>query len=203
MDEEKFFHKMKTMLERYEPSRSNRDFFSLKTRLRSEIWGWLNLSLYRMLPRQCRWWRRLLLRMFGGQVGHTSALGRLVKIDRPWNFEIGERSSIADDAWVYCLDRITIGDKVCIGSGVKLISGTHDINSPHFQLVTKPIVIHSGVWIANCATILPGVIVGEGAVVGACAVVSKDVEPWTVVAGNPAKYIKKRDIRECEQVRER
>jgi putative colanic acid biosynthesis acetyltransferase WcaF len=185
---------MNTMLEQYSPSQSNRNFVPLKTRLLGELWGWVNLTLYRMLPRHCRQWRRLLVRLFGGNVARSSSLGRLAKIERPWNFVIGQLSSVGDDAWVYCLDNITIGDKVCVGLGVKLITGTHDITATNFQLVIKPIIIHSGAWIANFATILPGVVVGEGAVVGACAVVTKNVEPWTVVAGNPAKVIKKRII---------
>jgi putative colanic acid biosynthesis acetyltransferase WcaF len=63
------------------------------------------------------------------------------------------------------------------------------------ELTNKPIVIGPQAWVAARAFISPGVTVGEGAVVGACAVVTKDVEPWTVVAGNPAKFIKKREIK--------
>lgn len=62
------------------------------------------------------------------------------------------------------------------------------------ELTHKPIVIASQAWVAARAFVGPGVTVGEGAVVGACAVVMKDVEPWTVVAGNPAKFIKRREI---------
>jgi len=75
---------------------------------------------------------------------------------------------------------------------VQLLTGSHDVTSPHFDLVTKPILIHDNVWIATGAIILPGVIIGEGSVVAAGAVVSKNVDPWTIVGGNPAKFIKKR-----------
>ena len=136
----------------------------------------------------------MLLRIFGCKIGKTSAVGRLALIERPWNLNVGERSSIGDNAWVYCLDRITIGDKVCIGPGAKLITGSHDISSAVFQLTTKPIIVESGSWVANFATILPGVAIGEGAVVGTSAVVTKSVAPWTVVAGNPAKVVKQREI---------
>ena len=185
---------MATMLEQYNPSQSNRDFIPLKLLMLGELWGWINLSLYRMVPRHCRQWRRLLVRLFGGKVDNSSSLGRLVKIDRPWNLSIGRLSSIGDNSWIYGLAKITIGDKVCIGHGVKLITGTHNINTANFQLIIKPIIIQSGAWLANYSTILPGVTIGEGAVVGACAVVTKDVAPWTVVAGNPARVIKKRVI---------
>lgn len=95
---------------------------------------------------------------------------------------------------MYCLDKISIGKKCCVGEDVRLLTGSHDVHSPYFDLVTKPIRIMDNVWIATGATILPGVTVGEGGVVAAGAVVTKDVPPWTVVAGNPAKVVKRREI---------
>ena len=108
---------------------------------------------------------------------------------------MGERSSIADGAWVYCMDEITIGDCVCIGEDVQLLTGSHSLSSPTFDLVTRPITIKDNAWVATGAIVLPGVTIGEGAVVAAGAVVTKDVEPWTVVGGNPAKVIGKRELR--------
>lgn len=77
---------------------------------------------------------------------------------------------------------------------MRVLTGTHDIQSPQFDLVTKPVTIGEGVWIATGATILPGVTIGNGAVVAAGSVVAHNVEPWAVVGGNPAKFIKKRVI---------
>ncbi len=76
------------------------------------------------------------------------------------------------------------------------MTGSHDVTSPLFDLVTKSILIHDNVWIATGAIILPGITIGEGAVVGAGAVVTKDVEPWTVIGGNPAKFIKNRILKD-------
>ena len=109
---------------------------------------------------------------------------------------MGERSSLSNGVWAYCLDRITIGSRVCISEDVRLLTGTHKLTSPTFDLVTKPITIKDNVWVATGAIVLPGVTIGEGAVVAAGAVVTKDVEPWTVVGGNPAKMIKKRELKE-------
>lgn len=131
----------------------------------------------------------------GGQnICKYASLARNCRIDYPWNVSIGELSSIGSGAWVYALDKIVIGKNVCIGEGVRLITGSHDVSSPTFDLVTKPITINDNVWVATGAIVLPGVTIGEGAVVGAGAVVTKDVEPWTVVGGNPAKEIKKREL---------
>ena len=140
----------------------------------------------------------MLLRMFGAKLlarkGSYVSIQPRVSIASPWNLEVGDLSSIGDNSWVYALDKITIGEKTCIGEYVKLLTGYHDIATWNFAFRTKPITIGSCVWIATGATVLPGVTIGDGAVVAAGAVVTKDVEPWTVVGGNPAKFIKKRVI---------
>ena len=104
---------------------------------------------------------------------------------------------MGNGSWAYGLDKISIGNNCCIGDDVYLLTGAHDVSSVHFDLVTKPITIMDNVWIATGAIVLPGVTIGEGAVVAAGAVVTKDVEPWTVVAGNPAKFIKKRELKDA------
>ncbi len=140
----------------------------------------------------------MLLRMFGAKLlvrkRSYVSIQPGASIASPWNLEVGDLSSIGDNSWVYALDKITIGEKTCIGEYVKLLTGYHDIATWNFQFKTKPISIGSCVWIATGATVLPGVTIGDGAVVAAGAVVTKDVEPWTVVGGNPAKFIKNRVI---------
>ena len=69
---------------------------------------------------------------------------------------------IGDNAWVYALAPIEIGSRCCVGEDVRLLTGSHDVQSPNFTLVTKPIVIKDNVWVATGATILPGVTIGEG-----------------------------------------
>jgi len=115
------------------------------------------------------------------------------RVDYPWNVTMGH-SSVDNGAWVYALAKIIIGDNVCIGEDVRLLTGSHDLESSTFDLVVRPIEISDNVWIATGAIVLPGVKIGEGAVVAAGAVVTKDVSPWTVVGGNPAKVIKKRTL---------
>ena len=130
----------------------------------------------------------------GGYVSWNCSPARTARVDYPWNLSVDARSSLGEHAWIYCLDKIAIGKNCCIGGDVRLLTGSHDVNSPTFDLVTNPIMIMDDVWIATGAIVLPGVTVGEGAVVAAGAVVTKDVAPWTVVAGNPAKVVKKRNL---------
>ena len=102
---------------------------------------------------------------------------------------------MGDRVWLYAMSPIEIGNDVCISESVSILTGTHDVTSVNFDLVTKPIKVCDKVWIATGAMILPGVTIGEGAVIAAGAVVTKDVEPWTIVGGNPAKFIKKRVLK--------
>jgi acetyltransferase-like isoleucine patch superfamily enzyme len=111
------------------------------------------------------------------------------KITHHANIKIGVNCCISV-AEFYARARITIGDRTIVGKGVFLCTGSHDITSGDFRLVTKPISIGSYVWIATGATILPGVTIGDGAVIGAMAVVAKDVPAGAVAVGNPAMVVK-------------
>ncbi len=185
------------MIEAYKPSQRSLERASLKEILLNKLWSCFQNTLYRYSWRFNRF-RMLLLRMFGAKLlvkrGSYVSIQPRVSIASPWNLHIGDLSSIGGNSWVYALDKITIGEKTCIGEYVKLLTGYHDITTWNFQFRTKPITIGSCVWIATGAIVLPGVTIGDGAVVAAGAVVTKDVDPWTVVGGNPAKFIKKRVI---------
>lgn len=135
-----------------------------------------------------------MLNMFGAHVSYRASIHPGSKIDYPWRLRMGEYSSLGKHTWVYCLDRITIGDSSCIGQDVYLLTGSHDVNSLQFDLVTKPIIIGSGVWVSTDCTILPGVVLADMTVVGAGAVVTKSTEENDIIGGNPARFIKKRKI---------
>lgn len=139
-------------------------------------------------------WRVWLLKRFGMKHrGHVSVYPS-VKVWAPWNVEMGSYVAIDDKVDLYSADKIAIGTKVAISREAFICTASHDITKPNRPLVTAPITICDGVWIGARAIVMPGVTIGEGAVVAAGAVVTKDVEPWTVVGGNPAKFIKKRVI---------
>ena len=141
-------------------------------------------------------WRVLLLTAFGlRQKGHIGFYPS-VKVWAPWNIECGCHVAIDDAVNLYSVDKITIGSKVAISREAFICTASHDISKPNRPLVTSPITICDGVWIGARAIILPGVTIGEGAVIAAGTVVTKDVEPWTVVGGNPAKFIKKRVLKD-------
>ena len=134
--------------------------------------------------------------MFGAKIGKGSKINASVKIWAPWNLEIGEYTAIGAGANCYNPGKIVLGSKVVISQSAYLCTASHDITNPRNPLITTSINIYSFAWVAAEAFVGMGVIIGEGAVVGARAAVFKNVEPWTVVGGNPAKFIKKRIIKE-------
>ena len=150
--------------------------------------------LFRFSPRPFFGWRRLVLRCFGAKVGHHVNIYSSAVIYFPWNLQIGDWSSIGEGGLMYNLGPVTIGSRTTISHRAHLCAGTHDYRKADLPLLKTSIVIEDQVWVCADAFVGPGVTVGEGAVVGARAVVVKNVEAWTVVAGNPAKFVKKRTL---------
>ena len=107
---------------------------------------------------------------------------------------MGDHSCLADGVDCYCVARITLSPHALVSQHSYLCSASHDYTDPAFPLIAAPIVIGPRAWVAADAFIGPGVTVGEGAVVVARASVYRDVEPWTVVGGNPARFLKKRVV---------
>jgi acetyltransferase-like isoleucine patch superfamily enzyme len=120
------------------------------------------------------------------QIGSIRQSGRKVVI--------GEGTVINRGCLLYTTGGLLIGENASISSGVWLVTGTHDMNDPHFPASYKPIVIGNHAWIGMRATILAGVTIGEGAVVMAGAVVTRDVPPHAVVGGVPAKTVTQRKL---------
>lgn len=144
-----------------------------------------------------RRWRLWLLKIFGLKHQGPVSVYPSVKVWAPWNVEMGSYVAIDDEVNLYSAAKITIGTKVAISREAFICTASHDITKANRPLVTAPITIGDGVWIGARAIILPGVTIGEGAVVAAGAVVTKDVEPWAVVGGNPARIIKTRVLSEA------
>ncbi len=120
---------------------------------------------------------------------------RTSRVYYPWLLELGDLACLGDDCTVYNLGKITIGTRASISQEAYLCAGTHDYRDISLPLITAPVTIGADVWICARAFIGPGRTVGEGAVVAACAVVVRDVPPWTIVGGNPAKPIGHRELR--------
>lgn len=168
--------------------------FTLKHRLFRAAWGIAWLLLARWTPPPLHRWRGWLLRRFGADVHPTARVYGSARIWYPPNLSLRAHAVIGPGANIYCMDRITLGERAVVSQGAQLCCGTHDISDPDFQLVTRPIAVGPRAWVAADAFIGPGATVHEGAVVGARAVLFKDAAPYGVYVGNPATSIKTRVI---------
>ena len=161
------------------------------------VWGVVWPLATWFLPRSLGMpWKRLLLRTFGAKVAATANVYSSARVYYPANLEMGEYSCLASGVDCYNVDKVTVGANATVSQGAYLCTASHDITNPLNPLITAPIVIEDQAWIGAKAFVGMGVTRGQGAVVGATASVFKDVEPWTVVGGNPARFIKKRIIKE-------
>ena len=130
--------------------------------------------------------------MFGATISEGAQIYSAAKIYYPRNLVMEGFCTIGPGANIYNVDTITIKDGASVSQGAHLCTASHDITDPKHHLIHAPIVVGEKAWVAADAFVGMGVTIGEGAVVGARTCVFKDVEPWSVVGGNPAKVIKKR-----------
>ena len=135
------------------------------------------------------WIRKKYYRLFGMRIGKNTVLNMSQYINNPNLIVIGENTHINRGCFIDGRAGCCIGDSVSISHNVSLVTGGHDLMSKTFSGVYKPIVVKDYVWIGINATILQGVTIGKGAVVAAGAVVTMDVEDYTVVGGVPARVI--------------
>lgn len=137
-------------------------------------------------------WRSALLRVFGAKIGRGVHVYPNVRIWAPWNLEIADGAGVGDGAILYSQGPIRLGKWCVISQGAHLCTGTHDFNALGFPLIVKPITVGDSCWVAAEAFVHPGVTLGEGTVVGARSVVTKDLPAWTICSGFPAEVLKPR-----------
>jgi putative colanic acid biosynthesis acetyltransferase WcaF len=138
--------------------------------------------------------RRTLLRCFGAEIGEGAVIKPGVRIKFPWKLRAGKHCWIGEDCWIDNMASVTLGDNVCVSQGAYLCTGNHDWTDPAFGLITQPIGINDGAWIAARASLGPGVVIGRCAIVGFGAVVTKSIPPYQVYGGNPAKFLQEREV---------
>ncbi len=138
--------------------------------------------------------KRGVLRLFGGKIGKGVIIKPRVNIKYPWNIEIGNHTWIGEKAWIDSLEKVTIGDNVCISQGALLLCGNHNYKRTSFDLIVGMINIEDGVWIGAGSVVGPGVVLGSHSVLTTGSVTGGHLEPYTVYQGNPAKALRTREI---------
>ena len=133
-----------------------------------------------------------MLKIFGANLSGMPFIHSTARIQIPWNLTMKHRACLGERANAYSLGKIEIQEGATVAQEAYLCTGTHDFNDPSLQLITKPITIGKNSFIGARAMIIPGVSIGDQAIVGAMSVVSKDVPDHLIVVGNPAKKIGER-----------
>lgn len=136
----------------------------------------------------------ILLRLFGAKVGKGCVIKPKVNIKYPWKLELGNHCWIGEKVWIDNLDRVTMGNNVCISQGAFLLCGNHNYKKSTFDLMVAPIVIQDGAWVGAKSIICPGVTLGNESVLSVGAVATKNLEARSIYAGNPAEYLRKRNV---------
>ncbi|MFP4134813.1 MAG: WcaF family extracellular polysaccharide biosynthesis acetyltransferase [Halothece sp.] len=158
------------------------------------LWYFLGCPLVRSYWLPFSGFKVFLLRLFGGKIGEGVRIKPGVLIKFPWRLSVGNYVWLGENLWIDNLAQVTIESHVCLSQGVYLCTGNHRWNDPNFKLITEPITIETGSWIAARAVIGPGVTIKKGAILALGSVTGKSLEAMTIYAGNPAQPIKKRII---------
>lgn len=169
--------------------------FTFQNRVYRALWQVCWLLMARWTPPGMHAWRRILLRMFGAKIASVAYIYPSAKIWSPANLEMGAYACIGGGTTIYSMAKITLKPHALVSQGAHICAGTHDIEDAFFQLKATPVEIGARAWIAAEAFVGPGVVVGEGAVLGARGCSFRNLDPWTVYVGNPARAIKPRNIR--------
>lgn len=167
---------------------------SYANKLKRAVWNIVWLVLYRPSPIPLHAWRRFLLRLFGAKIGRFTHPYPSAKIWAPWNLTMHDHSCLSHHVDCYSVDKIELGPHVTVSQYSYLCTASHDFTQRRMPLVTAPISIGAYAWVTADVFIGPGVTVGEGAVIGARSTVMRDVPPWTVAAGSPARIVGQRTL---------
>jgi putative colanic acid biosynthesis acetyltransferase WcaF len=177
-------------LSKYSPGKFDRGAGILK----EGLWLVVSLILFRLCPFSFSAPKRMVLRIFGARVGIGVTIKPQVKITFPWKLEIGNHVWLGEECWLLNLERITIGNNVCISQRAFLCTGSHNYKLSTFDLITKPITVEDGVWLGAACWVGPGVVAGADSVLTAGSVATKNLEAGGIYRGNPALLLKQRVI---------
>lgn len=181
---------MNVNLSTFRPSGFDRGAGSLK----ESVWLIVSLLLFRLCPVSLSSLKCVILRIFGAKIGRGVVIKPQVKITFPWKLEIGDFVWLGEQCWLMNLAPIIIGNNVCISQRAFLCTGNHNYRLPSFDLIVKPITVEDGAWLGAACFVGPGVKVGSHAILTACSMISRDMEPWGIYQGNPAVFVKRRTI---------
>ena len=168
-------------LRQYNPSQHDRGRSSLVVIL----WWLIQGVLFPLSLHNLNGFRAWLLRLFGAKIGRKVVIRPTARFIYPWKVAIGDYSWIGDDVVLYSVDRIKIGSHCVVSQKSYLCTGSHDLADSTFSLITAPINIGNGVWLASDCFVAPGVAIGANSVIGARSSVFRNVPAQKIAWGSP------------------
>ena len=182
--------KTKTDLSSY-----NNDWYKSGPFLKKILWFLINsvVCQTKLLPISSP--KRWLLKLFGARIGKGVVIKPRVNIKYPWRLEIGNHSWIGEGVWIDNLAQVKIGSHVCISQNAILLCGSHDYSKSTFDLMVGEIVLEDGVWIGAGSIVTKDTICKSHALLSLMSVAKGTLEPFSIYAGNPAIFVKNRNIK--------
>lgn len=157
-----------------------------------QLWWVVQATLFRGSPQIAYGFRRWLLRCFGAKVGTKVLIRATATVTYPWKVTIGDYSWIGDDAVIYSIGQIVIGDHAVVSQRSYLCAADHDAAQPEFPLRERAVRVEEGAWVATDVFVGPGVTIGREAVIGARSSVFRNMPPAMVCHGNPCRPVRPR-----------
>lgn len=173
--------------------------WTLRYRVGLLLWECAWAAFCRWTPKPFNRWRLFWLRLFGCKTHGRPFVHQRARIHAPWNLTLHDRACLGDGAVAYSLDRIEIEAHATVAQEAYLCTGSHDFALETRPLTTAPIRISQGAFVGARAFVLPGVTVGPQAIVGACAVLTKDAAAHARMVGNPAREIHAKNQRRSHE----
>lgn len=138
-------------------------------------------------PKPFNKWRIVVLKVFGAKIYGKPFVHQRARIQIPWNIILHNKACIGDRTNIYSLGLVIINEYATIAQEAYICTGTHAFNMPEKNLITKPVIIGKNAFIGARAFILPGISVGDNVIIGACSVVTKNINDNLIVKGNPCR----------------
>lgn len=165
----------------------NRAQFNISTKPFYKAWAKRLFLLPELFKRN--FFKRKLVNK-GATIHETAEISRIIATGKLSYLTVGA-STFIGKVYIALHEEFKVGERVCINDGVEILTASHDVMDPEWKHIKGKITIEDYVWIGTGATLLPGIRIGRGAVIGAKAVVSKSVAAGSIVVGNPAKPVSK------------
>lgn len=173
-------------------SKFNNTWYNPGSSLKRLLWYFTNLIFIKNALNPSSSLKIVILSLFGAKIGRGVIIKPNVNIKFPWKLTIGDNCWIGESVWIDNLAQVTLENNVCISQGALLQCGNHNYKKTSFDLMVAPITLEEGSWVGAKCNVAPGVTLGSHAILSFGSTATKNLEPYTIYAGNPAVEIKKR-----------